>query len=636
MGVGVLSRLLGSRGLRGRRPGPGAGPDDKAATNSLARIRRLHQATQFAMPHRYMIGVILLLTLGIAAMNAVEPLIFKYVFDGLTESTEPAVMQALFIGLPALAVFAVAREAASATSNWLTWRTRIGVHYALLEATVGKLHRMPLRMQRSEGVGALMTRLDRSIHGFVEAITQLLFQVLPSLVYLIMATVIMFQLDWRLALVVLAFAPIPALIAAHAAPVQTRRDRTLLERWARIYARFNEVLSGILVVRSFAMEEFEKRRFLEDVSQANRVVIQGVAVDAGYGASSNFVVATARLAAIGVGAWLVLAGEATIGTLVAFLGYVGGLFGPVQGLSGIYQTVARASVSVDEIFRILNVQEDLAEAPDAIDLAELTGAVEFDGVGFGYETSTRPLLENVSFRAEPKQTVAIVGPSGSGKTTLMALLMRFYDPQHGALRVDGRDVKTIKQTALRRHMAVVLQDPLLFNDTVRSNIAYAKPDATQEEIEAAAKAANAHDFIMRLPEGYRTQVGERGGLLSMGERQRITIARALLKDPAILILDEATSALDLEAERSVQDALEKLQQRCTTFVIAHRLQTVVDADRIVVLKDGHVAEQGTHAELLARDGYYASLVKRQRRGTISNDAPSAPPDHAGQAAEAPG
>jgi ATP-binding cassette subfamily B protein len=577
----------------------------------------LHEAVRFAFPHRYSVAAILALTLFVAAISAIEPLVLKLIFDGLTGD---AAFHTLLTGLGALAAFAIGREGADAASNWLTWRTRIGLQYALLEATVGKLHRMPLRIQRSEGVGAVLTRLDRSIQGLVSAVSQILFNVIPALVFLVVATVIMINLDWRLALVVLGFAPMPALVALMAAPEQTARERTLLDRWARIYSRFNEVLSGILVVRSFSMEDAEKRRFLDDVAKANQVVISGVATDTGYGASSNIVVAIARIAAIGVGGWLVLQGAMTVGTVIAFLGYVGGLFGPVQGLSGVYQTVRKATVSLEEISKILNVQEHLGDSPDATELDHVRGEVEFDHVSFRYEQEGQPLLRDVSFRAEPGQTIAIVGPSGSGKTTLMAILMRFYDPQDGVVRVDGRDLRTVKQSSLRRKMAVVLQDPLLFNDTVRNNIAYAKPDATQQEIEAAAAAANADAFIRRLPGGYDAMVGERGALLSVGERQRITIARALLKDPSILILDEATSSLDAESEELVQGALDTLQNGRTTFVIAHRLSTVVYADRIVVLRDGSVAETGTHAELMQRQGYYASLVHRQRRGLIWNDA----------------
>jgi ATP-binding cassette subfamily B protein len=219
----------------------------------------------------------------------------------------------------------------------------------------------------------------------------------------------------------------------------------------------------------------------------------------------------------------------------------------------------------------------------------------------------------------PGETVAIVGPSGSGKTTLMALLMRFYDPQKGAIYIDGQDLRELKQSSLRRHIGVVLQDPLLFNDSVRNNIAYGKPQASQAEIEAAAKAANAHAFIQNLPEKYETVVGERGSRLSVGERQRVTIARALIKDPKIIILDEATSSLDAESEMLVQEALERLMKGRTTFVIAHRLSTVVSADKIIVLRNGQISEQGTHEQLMALNGYYASLVKRQTKGLLTND-----------------
>jgi ATP-binding cassette, subfamily B, bacterial len=433
---------------------------------------------------------------------------------------------------------------------------------------------------------------------------------------------VMFRLNWRLAVIVLCFLPLPALLAAWAGPEQTRRERALLDQWSRIYSRFNEVLSGIVTVRSFSMEDAEKGRFLREVNAANQIVIKGVGIDTGLGAATNLVVAFARIAALGMGGLLIIKGQITLGTLLAFLGYVGGLFGPVQGLTGIYQTIQRAYVSLDEIFSILDVQEHLGDAPNAQELTQVKGDVRFENVRFHYGQADRPILEGIDLEVQAGQTLAIVGPSGSGKTTMMALLMRFYDPQEGAVLLDGRDVRQLKQRSLRRNIGTVLQDPLLFNDTVRNNIAYGKPAATLQDIEEAAVAANAHGFISRLPDRYDTSVGERGSRLSVGERQRVAIARALLRNPPILILDEATSSLDAESEALVQEALDRLMKGRTTFVIAHRLATVVHADRIIVLKQGRVAESGTHRELMRARGYYATLVDRQTRGLIRNEGES--------------
>ena len=572
----------------------------------------LFRALGFARPHRGYILLILILTLLVAGAGVIEPLIMKYIFDKIEQD---AVFDTIMKGAIGLFILAILKESASALSNWLIWRTRLIIHYRLLSETVDRIHRLPFDYHRKQGVGAIMTRLERAIQGFIGAISEFAFNFIPAIAYLVMALVIMLNLDWTLTLIVLFFTPIPAIIATKAAPEQTKRERVLLERWGKIYSRFNEVLSGLITVRSFAMEDYEKRRFLNEVGEANTKVVKGIRFDSSIQGIQNLTSTIARIAAIGVGGYLALQGEITLGTIVAFLSYIGGLFGPVQSLINVYKTSQTAKASLEHIFSILDTTNYLGDDPDAIEIKDVRGEVEFRNVHFAYENSP-PILKGINIHVYPGQSVALVGPSGSGKSTLTALLQRFYDPLEGQVLFDGIEVQKIKQQSLRTKIGVVLQDALLFNDSVKVNIAYGCPDATFEEIQEAAKAANAHDFIMNLEDGYDTILGERGSRLSVGERQRIAIARALLKNPPLLILDEATSALDAEVEALVQEALEKLMQDRTAFVIAHRLSTVVNVDKIFVLRKGEIIESGSHHELLRKNGYYASLVKKQIKGLI--------------------
>lgn len=579
---------------------------------SSDKIRQAKRAAGFIKPHKKKIVVILLIMLAVSALGALEPLIYKLVFDRLGKMDG---MSQVLLAVGAIMAAAVTREIFSAISNRLSWKVRLAVNYHLLEATTGRLHALPLSYHRGETVGSLMTRLNHGINGFVAAIADMAFNILPGLIYLAISVFVMFRLDWRLSLVVVLFAPLPALIGVYASREQTVRESTLLHRWGVIFSRFNEVLSGIVTVKSFAMEDAERKRFMDDVSEAHSIVGKGVVTDTKIGAMQNLVIMLAKTTSIACAVFLIHRGETTVGTLMAFLGYQGGLFGPVNSLTTIYQTLRKASVSFDIVFGILDAEDRLQDEPHAVALKTVEGEVHFRNVCFSY-SDDRSILYDIDLHVQPGETVAIVGPSGSGKTTMVSLLQRFYDPTSGTIKIDGHDLKEIQQRSLRRQIGVVLQDALVFNDTIRNNIAYGRPDATMEEIEAAAHAANAHTFISRFPEGYGFVVGERGCRISVGERQRISIARALLKDPALLILDEATSALDAESEVLVQDALDRLIKGRTSFIIAHRLSTVVGANRILVLKDGRIIESDNHERLVRRNGYYASLVRSQSRGLL--------------------
>lgn len=581
--------------------------------NIFKKWDQLKRALGFARSQKKFIFIIIFCTLLVAGMGVLEPLIMRYIFDSIGSD---GAINNVIKGVLLFLVLAIFKESISAFSNWLTWRTRIRIHNGLLDATVKSLHRLPFDAHRKDGVGATINKLERGIQGFINAISEVSFNILPAVFYLVMAITVMFTLDWRMTLMVLVFAPLPGLIAAFAAPTQKKREQFLMDRWAKIYSRFNEVLSGIVTVRSFAMEDYEKKRFMNGVGEANGQVVEGIKYDSKVGALQNMVVFLARISSIGLGGYLVLEGEITLGTMIAFMSYIIGFFTPVQSISNIYMVSQTASSSLKHVFSILDSQDYLGDAPNAVEVKNLKGDVHFKNIHFAYKDD-EPLIKGIDLKVNAGETIAIVGPSGSGKSTLMALMQRFYDPQQGSITVDGYDLKNIKQHSIRKEIGVVLQDALLFNESIKDNIAYGKPDASNFEIVKAAKAANAHEFIIRMENGYDTLVGERGGRLSMGERQRVAIARALLKNPPLLILDEATSALDAEVEAQVQEALERLIVDRTTFVIAHRLSTVVNADRIVVFKEGKIIECGCHSDLMDLKGYYRSLVDKQTRGLIS-------------------
>jgi ATP-binding cassette subfamily B protein len=575
-------------------------------------LQLARRSFQFIHPYRRKLTGVVALALLLAALSAIDPLVMKYLFDELSRGGSMTPFALTMVGLAGLEL---ARAGLQAWLGVLSWDVRLGVDYTVREQVMGKLNSLPMSYHQGESVGASMNRINAGINGCVTAFCEAAFNLLPTLLYLALSITAMLRMEWHLALVVIFFAPIPAVIGAWAAPEQMQRERRLVERWNSIYGRFNEVLAGMMTVKGFAMEEEEKRRFLEGVRQGNDVVRRGVRIDNQTGSLRSFAATAARLSALALGGYFVSRGAMTVGTLVAFLGYIGGLFGPVQGLTNTYQTVRRATVSLEAIFGILDADDVIADTPGAADIKLARGEVEFRNVSFGYRPSSA-VLRNINLTAHPGETIALIGPSGSGKTTLTNLLQRFYHVSDGSITVDGVDIREMTQHSLRSQIGVVFQDPHLFNDTVRANIAYGRPDATQAQVEAAAQAAQAHEFIMELPEGYETVVQERGSRLSVGQRQRIAIARALLKDPPILILDEATSALDTESERLIQRALKALLHGRTAFVIAHRLSTVRDADRIIVIREGEISETGNHSELLAQGGYYASLVSRQAEGFL--------------------
>jgi ATP-binding cassette, subfamily B, bacterial len=587
----------------------------------------------FARPNARRIALTLAGALGVAVAAASEPLILKTVVDHLAAAGTAAGTAAgrapasnaqgdLVAGIALFATVLACRILGAAWVTTSTWRVRLNWEYQLRSRVAAKLSVLSSRTQAEIGTGGLKYAVDASAPQTAAAFTDVAFRLTPTLVYVTLAAWGMAQLDGSITAAILCLVPVPAIVAAVAARAQTARDKMHHAFWTRLWSGYTEVLHGMGTVRAFANERAEERRLMRRMRWAFASIQRGVRVDARVTAAAGLSELSARVLVLSLGGLMVVRGELTVGSLLAFLGYVGGVFAPVQQIVDLYPTLRKAIVALESVFRVLDAEEEAPDVAGAAPAPRLRGHVRFEHVSFAYR-SDRTALDRLDLTVVPGATVALVGPSGSGKSTILRLLQRLHHPTEGRVLIDGHDLRTLEIATVRRQFGVVPQDVVLFNDSVAANISYGRPSATRAEIAAAAMMANAHEFIMQLPKGYDSRVGEGGRALSGGQRQRIAIARAFLVNPAVLVLDEATAALDAESEQAVQAALRSLRHGRTTFIVAHRLNTVRDADRILVVSEGRVVGDGAHETLLATCPTYARLVRHQL--ATDADAAAAPP-----------
>ncbi len=474
------------------------------------------------------------------------------------------------------------------------------------------LQELSLRFFGDFRTGEIVSRITNDTSLLQSAITDDLVALLRQAITLIGAAALLFWLDWRLTLIILLGVPFITLTMVWLGRKIRKESKAVQDALAKSASVVEETTAGVRIVKSFTRERYEIERFSRAVDEIYTAAMQRAKIGATLGPIIGFLAFASITITLWFGAYEVIQGRLTAGDLVAYLIYTMMVAAPIASLAGLYARFQGAIGATERLFDLLDEKPDILSKPDAIMLPQLRGEVRFEQVSFTYSQDT-PVLREVSFEAQPGQVIALVGPSGAGKSTLVSLIPRFWDVDQGRVFIDGYDLRAVNLPSLREQIGIVPQETILFSDSVYANIHYGKLDATTEEVEAAAKAANAHDFILNdLAEGYETEVGERGVKLSGGQRQRVAIARAILKDPRILILDEATSSLDSGSEALVQEALEHLMQSRTSFVIAHRLSTITNADWVLVLNEGRLVEQGTHQSLLEESGgLYARLYEMQ-------------------------
>jgi ATP-binding cassette, subfamily B, bacterial len=622
----------------------------------------LLRVLRYAQPYWSHISGMLVMILLSTGLSLVTPLIFRQMIDKVLPSKN---LNQLVLLATALLFVPILNGGISVIQRRLNAQVGEGVIYDLRVELFSKLQRMSLRFFTNTKVGEMMSRLNNDVVGAQNAISNTIVNIITNIIETIALLAVMLTLEWKLTLVSVVILPLFILAAQRLGGVLRDIARESMEHNARMNAHMNETLNigGALLVKLFGRANEETNRFRQRAASVRDIGVRRAVIGSSFFLILGLVGAVGTALVYGLGGWYVIQGTFTVGTIVAFGAYLGQLYGALQGLASAPVDFSTSMVSFERVFEVIDLPRDIPEKENAIVLQNAQGNLEFDNVTFNYGVDESKLLKDVkrygrmedvgavlslaesiakgdgkqkneepasseeesdgtsqardvalvgvSFKAASGQLVALVGPSGAGKTTVTYLIPRLYDPTSGVIWIDGLDVKELTLDSLATAIGMVTQENYLFHDTIRTNLIYAKPEATQAEIEAAAKAANIHQFIMDLPDRYDTIVGERGYRLSGGEKQRIALARVILKDPRILVLDEATSHLDSESESLIQDALKRVMAGRTSIVIAHRLSTILAADLILVMDRGRIVERGTHEQLLATGGVYSQLYETQ-------------------------
>jgi ATP-binding cassette subfamily B protein len=623
---------------------------------TLGLIRRV---LTYARPYVWWLFGMLFITLAAAGLSLLTPLILRDLIDRTIPARDLNRLVWLALGLLAIPLV---HGGLNVLQRRVNARVGEGIVYDLRSALFSHLQRMSLNFFTHTKAGELMSRLNNDVVGAQNAISNTFVNIITSLIQAVLLLAVMLTLEWRLTLISVAVLPLFLIAARNLGNRLRDTARVQLDLIAKMNAMMNELLniSGSLLVKLFGRTADEDRRFQERAVEVRNIGIRRAVMGSLFFASIALLSSIGVALVYGIGGYLVIQQELTIGTIVALGALLGSLYSALQSLTNAPVDFATSMVSFERVFEVLDLPLEIAEKPGAHVLKDTRGVLEFENVSFRYTVDDKGLLkdvqrfgqmqdvrtvlsddisekdkagengsdnedllahtqareqalENISFRAEPGHIVALVGQSGAGKTTLTYLIPRLYDPIAGRILIDGNDLRDVTLASLATQIGMVTQETYMFHDTVRVNLLYARPDATQQELEAAARAANIHDFIAGLPEQYETVVGERGYRLSGGEKQRLALARVILKDPRILVLDEATSSLDSESEALIQEALGRVMVDRTSIVIAHRLSTILSADLILVMDRGQIVERGTHAVLLARQGLYARLYQTQFR-----------------------
>ena len=609
----------------------------------------LRRVAQYARPYWAGVAVMLTTIVAISLLSLLPPLLLRDLIDTALPKRDAGRLNLLALGMIAVPL---ANGLLGVAQRYASSRVGEGIIFDLRCAVYAHMQRMSLRFFTRTRAGELMSRLNNDVVGAQGAITGTLVTLISNTVSLALTLAVMLSLEWRLTLLGVAILPLFILPARRIGRTLRVLTRQSMDQNARMNAQMNETLniSGALLAKVFGRQRMEVERFSERAAGVRDIGVRQAVIGRWFFLGLSLVSALGSALVFWVGGYLVLRGAFTVGTIVAFSAYLMNLYGPLMALTNARVDFATSMVSFERVFEVLDLPAEIDDRPQAIDLRQVEGNVRFEGVSFSYreeesgaglleavrrfsrhapsdyppaaaripsssvgteEAPLRYALQDISFEIRPGQVAALVGPSGAGKTTVTYLLPRLYDPTDGAVRLDGHDLRDLTQESLSRHIGMVTQESYLFHDTLRNNLLYARSQATDAEVEAACRAANIHDFIAGLPDGYETLVGERGYRLSGGEKQRVAIARVILKDPRVLILDEATSHLDSQSEALIQQAMELVMRGRTSLVIAHRLSTVIGADLILVMDGGRLVEQGRHDELMALRGLYARLYATQ-------------------------